>query len=125
MIAADTRSLVGFLAGQDAADTRLIAQALKVDALYLPPPVLAEIRSFGNFGPDEDLVIAQAPLMPLAEGFWLRAGDNRRLLLAKGLKAKLADALIAQCCIDAKAQLVTRDDDYRHFARWCGLALAG
>jgi len=124
LIATDTSSLVAFLAGEGAADTRLIAHSLTADTLVLPPPVLAEIRSFRNFGPTEDSVIGLAPLIPLAEGFWLRAGDNRRLLLTKGFKAKLADALIAQCCIDANAPLITRDDDYRHFARWCGLELA-
>ena len=40
------------------------------------------------------------------------------------LKAKLADALIAQCCIDADVPLIARDADYRHFERWCGLKLA-
>ena len=32
--------------------------------------------------------------------------------------------LIAQFCIDADAALIARDEDYRHFARWCGLKLA-
>jgi predicted nucleic acid-binding protein len=49
----------------------------------------------------------------------------RTLILSKGLKARLADALIAQCCIDAGATLVCRDRDFRHFARWGGLKLAG
>ena len=37
----------------------------------------------------------------------------------------MADALIAQCCIDANVTLIARDRDYRHFERWCGLKLAG
>jgi hypothetical protein len=46
------------------------------------------------------------------------------MLLLKGLKARLADALIAQCCIDADVPLIARDSDFRHFKRWCGLKLA-
>jgi len=59
-----------------------------------------------------------------AEGFWERAGESRRLILLKGLKAKLADTLVAQCCIDADVPLIARDGDFRHFAQWCGLKLA-
>ncbi len=36
----------------------------------------------------------------------------------------LADALIAQSCIDHDVRLVTRDADFRHFARLGGLRLA-
>lgn len=43
---------------------------------------------------------------------------------AKRLKPKLADTLIAQCCIDADTPLIARDGDFRHFERWCGLRLA-
>jgi hypothetical protein len=124
LIAADTSSLVAFLAGQEGPDTHAMAEALAQDQLCLPPPVLAELRSFPNFAPAHALIIGQAPLIPLTDGFWLRAGDSRRLLLQKGLKARLADTLIAQCCIDAAAPLITRDSDFRHFALWCGLKLA-
>ena len=62
--------------------------------------------------------------MPIEPGFWERAGLGRRLILSKGLRARLADTLIAQCCIDAGAPLIARDNDYRHFVRWCGLKLA-
>ena len=59
----------------------------------------------------------------IADGFWERAGDNRRLILSKGLKARLADTLIAQCWVDAGATLIGQDDGDRHFAQWCGLTL--
>jgi predicted nucleic acid-binding protein len=57
-------------------------------------------------------------------GYWERAGHNLRLILSKGSRARLADALIAQCCIDADTPLITSDTDFRHFERWCGLKLA-
>ena len=54
----------------------------------------------------------------------VRAGAARHLLRDKGLKAATSDALIAQCCIDADVPLISRDRDFRHFVRWCGLKLA-
>jgi predicted nucleic acid-binding protein len=44
--------------------------------------------------------------------------------MRKGLKAAVADALIAQSCIDNDVALITRDPDFRHFAKHCGLKLA-
>jgi predicted nucleic acid-binding protein len=38
-------------------------------------------------------------------------------VLATGFKARLADALIAQACIDHDVALITRDKDFRHFVR--------
>jgi predicted nucleic acid-binding protein len=41
--------------------------------------------------------------------------------LAKGLKARLADTLIAQSCLDHGVPLITHDTDFRHFAALRGL----
>jgi predicted nucleic acid-binding protein len=57
-------------------------------------------------------------------GYWQRAGAIRRALKEKGRRALLGDALIAQSCIDHGAALITRDADFRHFAKHCGLQLA-
>jgi predicted nucleic acid-binding protein len=43
--------------------------------------------------------------------------------LARGIKAPLADALICQSCLDHDAALITRDRDFRPFAKHCGLKL--
>ena len=43
---------------------------------------------------------------------------------ARGLKARLADALVAQSCIDHGVSLIARDADFRHFARFGRLVLA-
>ncbi|PJB33579.1 MAG: hypothetical protein CO107_15405, partial [Deltaproteobacteria bacterium CG_4_9_14_3_um_filter_51_14] len=59
----------------------------------------------------------------LEEGIWERAGALRAKILAHGLKSRLADALIAQVCIDHRCPLITRDRDFRHYARWGGLQL--
>jgi predicted nucleic acid-binding protein len=44
----------------------------------------------------------------------------RRRLLRIALKPRLADTLIAQSCIDHNVALVTRDEDFRHFATDAG-----
>jgi len=124
LIAADSSSIVNFLQGSDTADRILVREALRERTLWLPPPVKTELLSGRTQSEPLARLLAQAPLLEIADGFWRRAGENRRLLLSKGLKAKLADALIAQCCIDANVPLIARDSDYRHFAQWCGLKLA-
>ena len=124
MIAADTSSLINYLGGANTPDRPKVRAALAAQELCLPPPVITELLSGDPPAPGLDTLLTHAPRMPIEEGFWARAGENRHLLLAKGLKAKLADTLIAQCCIDADVALIARDGDYRHFAKWCGLKLA-
>ena len=123
MIAADTSSMVAFLSGASGSDVDRIKASAADDSLLLPPPVVSELLSKPR-GLEAYGLIGEPKLIDIALGFWERAGTNRALLLSKGLKAKLADALIAQCCIDADVPLITRDADYRHFAHWCGLKLA-
>ena len=90
----------------------------------MPPVVMTELLS----GPRSMELVAStfagAKLLDVTEGYWERAGASRRIILARGLKAKLADALIAQSCIDHDVPLLTRDTDFRHYAKHCGLKLA-
>jgi predicted nucleic acid-binding protein len=123
LIATDTSSLIAFLSGEAGEDVLKIEAAMASNELAIPPPVVTELYSKPDRSEIAPLLV-DVPLMELADGYWQRAGDTRRLLLAKGLRAALADALIAQCCIDADVPLIARDRDYRHFERWCGLKLA-
>jgi predicted nucleic acid-binding protein len=123
LIAADTSSLVAYLSGETGRDVELIDTALNQHELVLPPPVVSELWSKPNRTLLEPL-LADTPMMDVTDGFWRRVGDSRRILLANGLRAPMADALIAQCCVDADVPLIARDKDYRHFERWCGLRLA-
>jgi predicted nucleic acid-binding protein len=122
-MAVDTSSLVAFLSGAAGVDVDQIQLAAENDSLLLPPPVVSELLSKPR-GAEAYGLIGEPKLLEITSGYWERVGVNRALLLSKGLKAKLADALIAQSCIDANLPLLTRDSDYRHFARWCGLKLA-
>jgi len=123
LIAADTSSLINYLSGASTPDRPLVRAALEAQELCLPPPVVTELLAGVPRTAGLNALIENAPLMVLADGYWERAGQNRHLLIAKGLKAKLADALVAQCCIDSDVPLIARDTDFRHFARWCGLKL--
>ena len=62
-------------------------------------------------------LVLSIPLLPIHDGYWQRVGDLRAQLLAAGHKAKLADCLIAQACIDNNAPLITYDRDFRHFVK--------
>lgn len=61
-------------------------------------------------------VILDFPLLGVTDGFWERAGKLRSAVLAKGRKARLGDALIAQLAVDHKLLLVTRDSNFDSFA---------
>jgi predicted nucleic acid-binding protein len=121
LISADSSSLIAYLEGQTTPDTDAIADALQVVELVLAPPVLVELMGKANTAAAYDSIAANAALLPLTDGYWLRAREMRRLILSKGLRARALDTLIAQCCIDADVPLIARDPDFRHFARWCGL----
>jgi hypothetical protein len=104
-------------------DVRRADVAIVSGEAALPPIVLTEALSSPAV---EDAFVAfvlSLPLLLIDDGCWKRAGDLRRSVLEAGHKAKLADALIAQSCIDNNVALITYDDDFRHFTR-AGLKLA-
>lgn len=101
----------------------MIAAAFEALELTLPPPVLVELIGAGEASVYDEISL-RASVLPLKEGYWLRARRTRKLILSKGLRARAIDSLIVQCCLDADVALITRDGDFRHFARWCGLKLA-
>lgn len=61
-------------------------------------------------------LLAGLPILDVEPGFWERAGLLRAAVLKQNKKARVADALIAQSCLDQSSPLVTRDRDFRHFA---------
>lgn len=88
-----------------------------------PPVVVTELLSHRLIRNEILATIASVPQLEIAEGYWTRAGNLRARILGLGLKARLADALIAQSCLDHDVALITRDQDFRHFARHAGLRL--
>lgn len=124
MIAADTSTLIAFLAGEQAQDTSLVEAAVESKNLVLSPPVVSELLSFPQPLEAARALVRAAPMLDLEPGFWERAADSRRTLLRLGRKCRLADALVAQTCIDAGVPLIARDRDFQAFADHCGLQLA-
>ena len=123
MIAADSSSMIAFLQGQDGDDVRIIQYALEQQQLVLPPAVLTELLSDFTLPPAVRALLAQLPLLEIGPGFWERAGLLRASVLKQRKKARVADAVIAQSCLDHSTPLVTRDRDFRHFAAAAGLPL--
>jgi predicted nucleic acid-binding protein len=115
LIAADTSSLSAFLEGDTGDDVDAVDRALDETRLLLPPVVVTELTSSPHLrGADASAIVA-IPMLPITEGYWLRAGALRAAVLRRGHKARLADVLIAQSCIDADVALITRDRDFRHY----------
>lgn len=122
MIAIDTSSLRRLLSGETGRDVDLVRAAIAEGRGSLPPVVLCEALSDPALptGLIED--ISGLPVLEIHDHFWHRAGLLRSRLIKAGHKAKLADVLIAQSCIDHEVPLVTNDRDFRHFSRY-GLKL--
>jgi predicted nucleic acid-binding protein len=123
VIAADTSSMIAFLQGDAGEDVDLVQSALDHQQLALPPPVLTELLSDPAVPRAVRTLLCGLPILDVEPGYWERAGLLRASVLKQKKKARVADALIAQSCLDQAAPLVTRDRDFRHFAAAAGLSL--
>lgn len=124
MVAVDTSTLIAFLRGEGGRDVEALDRALESSQAVLPPVVLVEILSDPKLDPRVSRLILALPLLQPQPGYWERAAETRAKVLARRLRARLADTLISQSCIDHGTPLITRDADFRHFARQSGLQLA-
>jgi predicted nucleic acid-binding protein len=123
VIAADTSSMVAFLEGENGDDTDLIQSALDHSQLALPPVVLTELLSDPALSRQVRALLSELPILEIEPGLWERAGLLRASVLRHKKKARVADALIAQSCLDQSSPLITRDKDFRHFAAIAKLPL--
>lgn len=123
MIAADTSVLIDYFQGVDNIQTEKLDEVLSFHSLVLPPIVLVEILSDPFLPKKFSDTVLELPILKPKDNFWQRAAISRSKLIAKKLKARLADTLIAQSCIDYQIPLITKDGDFRHFAKYCGLVL--
>jgi len=121
MIAADTSTWIAFLEGGQGEDVDLLDEALQQRQVLMVPIVLTELLSDPVLAVSVAYTLADVPMIEVSSGFWQRAGKLRAKVLAKGRKARLGDALIAQVCVDRGVPLLTRDRDFRAFSDAAGL----
>jgi hypothetical protein len=125
MIAVDSSSLIAYLSGAAGHDVDAIDRALGDQQVCLPPVVLTEILSDPKLPPQLASVLRQIPLLEATNGFWERAGRLRSRVIARKRRARLADTLIAQSCLDNDLALITRDLDFLAFAEIANLKILG
>ncbi len=123
MIAADTSTWVAYLEGGGGQDVRLLDRALADRQVVMVPVVLTELLSDPALPSPVAKTLLEIPVMDIESGYWQRAGALRAKVLGKRRRARLGNALIAQCCLDRGATLVTRDRDFVAFAEAAGLDL--
>ena len=123
MIAADTSTWIAFLEGSKGEDAQLLDKALEDRQVFMVPVVLTELLSDPKLSSEVSQTLSELPLIEVTPGYWQRAGALRAKAIAKGRKARLGDALIAQTCIDQNISLLTRDRDFRAFGDAAGLDL--
>ena len=115
--------MIAYLAGDAGSDTEALEAALEDRVVSLPPVVLTEILSDPKMPEELSRFLRELPLLATTEGFWERAAELRRKVLAEHRRARLADTLIAQSCLDHDASLITRDHDFQSFSRIAPLKL--
>jgi hypothetical protein len=123
VIAVDSSSWIAYFAGAPGADAEAVERALAARQACLPPVVRTELLSDPALPRPVAELLLQVPLLDPDPGYWERAGRLRAKLLASRRKARVADVLIAQSCIDHEVALITRDRDFERFARSARLRL--
>ena len=123
MIAIDSSSFIAYLDGSSAPDVEATELALAHQQATLPPAVLTELLSEPGLSRELRTLLVGLPTLEVVDGYWERAGLLRARILGRKRRARLADTLIAQFCLDHDVELVTRDPDFAPFAAIGGLKL--
>ena len=123
MIAVDTSSWIAYFSRAQGPDVEATQLAIESKRAVLPSVVLTELFSDPVLPAIARELLTQLPFLQVVEGYWQRAGVLRAKVISLGLKARLADSLVAQSCLDHDVPLITRDADFRHFVRLAGLRL--
>ena len=118
MIAVDTSSLVAFFEGTKGLDIDAVREGFRSKQLVLPPVVLSETLSTKTLSEEIAEILKAIELLEITSGYWIRVGELRRSLLLLDRKARLADVMIAQFCMDHRVALITRDSDFLPFTKF-------
>ena len=123
MAAVDSSTLIALFEDAPGPDLEILKPALVAGDIVLPPVVLTEVLSDRRLPDRHRTILLALPLLDLLPDYWQRAAATRATILGHGLRARLADTLVAQSCIDHDVVLITRGHDFRHLATHCGLKL--
>jgi predicted nucleic acid-binding protein len=123
LIVADSSVLIPWAEGNPTDKTRLLRFHMQQGTLRVAPVSITELLSAPNLRSEIRLIAETLDLLELQGGYWARAGLLRGKCLAAGRRARLADALIAQACLDADLPLLTNDADFEVFQLIGGLKL--
>lgn len=123
-VVVDTSVWIDFFAG---VAVPAMEDALSRGIVVLPPIVVAELLSGARREQDRVAiteVLSDLALHDTPREHWLRVGELRRTLRARGISVSTPDAHVAQCAIDRDAPLLSRDAIFARIARQAGLRLA-
>lgn len=123
-VVVDTSAWIDFLAGDDLPS---LEEALVHGAIVLPPIVIAELLSGVRRRSERDKVedmLANLSMHDAPLDHWVRVGDLRRTLRSHGSTISTPDAHVAQCALDVRGLLVTRDAVFSRVANLLPLHVA-
>jgi predicted nucleic acid-binding protein len=116
-VVADTSVWVELFAGRPAPG---LVEALRQGSVVLPPIVVAELISGVRRARDRTAIqslVAELPVHETPLDHWVRVGDLRRRLAEQGLSVSTPDAHVAQCALERRALLLSRDAVFGRIAK--------
>ncbi len=119
----DTSAWIDFFDGRD---VPTLDAALTGGLVVLSPVVVAELVSGAQTPRDRKAIaglVADFPVHETPLEHWIRVGELRRELKARGISISTPDAHVAQCALDRGAPLLARDRIFPIVARALPLKL--
>lgn len=123
-VVVDSSAWIDFFRGRE---LPLLEQALAEGRALVPPIVVAELVSGATTRVDARRVLGlvrELELVPTDRDHWVRVGELRRALRARGLAVSTPDAHVAQCALDLGGVLLSTDAVFGRIARLAPLELA-
>jgi tRNA(fMet)-specific endonuclease VapC len=96
-----------------------LVEALRQGSVVLPPIVVAELISGVRRARDRTAIqnlVAELLQHETPLEHWVRVGDLRRRLAERGISVSTPDAHVAQCALDRRAVLLSRDAVFARIA---------
>lgn len=95
--------------------------------LVLSPLVIAELLSGENTPGQLETIgnlLQEFPMHATPLGHWIDVGELRRMLRGRGVNVTIPDAHLAQCAIELRGTIVSRDEIFLRIAALTPLRVA-